>query len=91
MIVVKGRDDFHFEQVEITATQDEGQLVHRATPVHQGQVLDMEVQDLHSGRPTDGISRLNGYVVDIEGAADYVGKNSRSRLLRFFAPMLKAK
>ena len=91
VIVVKGRDDFHFEQVEITATQDEGQLVHRATPVHQGQVLDMEVQDLHSGRPTDGISRLNGYVVDIEGAADYVGKKLKVEITKVFRTYAKGK
>lgn len=90
-IFVKGRDNFHFEQIEITAAHDKKELEHKALPVKEGQVLDMEVQDLHSGKPEDGISRLDGYVVDIEGAGGFVGKKLRVEITKVFRTYAKGK
>ncbi len=91
VLFVKGQESFHFEQVEITAAHDRKELEGKALPVQKGQVLDMEVQDLHSGKPQDGISRLDGYVVDIEGAGGFVGKKLKVEITKVFRTYAKGK
>ena len=44
-------------------------LAAMAVPVREGQIIDVEVEEPHMTNPVDGISRLHGYVVDIEGPA----------------------
>lgn len=90
-IYVKGRNSFHFEQVEITPAQDKQELQELALPVKEGQVLDVEVEGPHSTHPQNGISRLDGYVVDIEGAGNCVGKKLKVEITKVFRTYAKGK
>ena len=89
--VVKGRDDFHFEQGEIPATQDEGQLVHRATRSIRDKCWIWRYRIcIPVGPPMEFLDSMDSLSI-LKEQRITSGKNSRSRLLRFFAPMLKAK
>jgi|GEM_PF-4476420 len=43
-------------------------------PVKPGQVLEVKVEEPHVNKLNDGIARLNGFIVDIEGAGSLVGE-----------------
>jgi ribonuclease G len=51
-------------------------------PVREGQVLDLQVEEPHATSRQDGIARLQGYVVDIEGAAARVGQRVRVEITK---------
>mgnify|MGYP000854937456 CR=1 FL=1 len=42
-------------------------------PVYRGEVLQVKVESVHQENHNDGIARLNGYVIQIAGAAKQVG------------------
>lgn len=53
----------------------------RLLPVYRGEVLQLKVEGSHQEVPSDGIARLNGYIIQIEGAASQVGKTVHVEIL----------
>jgi len=44
-----------------------------ALPVKAGDVLDLTIEEPHSTNSSHGIARIQGFVVNVEGAGDKVG------------------
>lgn len=90
VLYVKGRDDMGWENYDVLpGTQEE--LEAMAFPVRQGQVLDMQVEEAHVSNPKDGIARVEGYVVDIEGAGDRVGEQLQVEITKVFRTYAKGR
>jgi len=89
-IYVKGAEGMHIEDVEIVAG-NKAELEQRALPVREGQVLDMQVQEPHLTNPKDGIARIEGYVIDIEGGGRYVGQKLKVEITKVFRTYAKGK
>ena len=89
-IYVKGAEGMHIEDVEIVAGT-KAELEQRALPVREGQVLDMQVQEPHLTNPKDGIARIEGYVIDIEGGGRYVGQKLKVEITKVFRTYAKGK
>ncbi|OUN00532.1 MAG: ribonuclease G [Firmicutes bacterium ZCTH02-B6] len=89
-IYVKGAEGMHIEDVEIAAGP-KAELEQRALPVREGQVLDMQVQEPHLTNPKDGIARIEGYVIDIEGAGRYVGQKLQVEITKVFRTYAKGR
>ncbi|NMB24768.1 MAG: Rne/Rng family ribonuclease [Firmicutes bacterium] len=90
-IYVRGSDDRHWEDVEIVFAGSKEALGAMAMPVKQGQIIDVEVEEPHLTNPEDGISRLHGYVVDIEGAGRHVGQKLKVEITRVFRTYAKGR
>mgnify|MGYP000906295843 FL=1 len=90
-IFIRGSDDRHWEDVEIIYAGSKEALAAMAVPVREGQVIDMEVEEPHLTNPEDGISRLHGYVVDIEGAGRHVGQKLKVEITRVFRTYAKGR
>jgi ribonuclease G len=89
-IYIRGRNDLHMEAVEYaTGTRDE--VAARALPVHEGQIVALEIAEQHASNPHDGIGRLEGYVIDIDGAGDKVGERHEVRITQVHRTYAKAK
>lgn len=76
-------DDFRLVKL---GTREEVEAL--ALPVHEGMQLEVLVEEHHATNARDGISRLAGYVIDIEGAGNRVGEKvlvEVVRALRTFA------
>ena len=56
-----------------------------------GQVLDMRVEESHVSNPHDGIARVDGYVIDIEGPVPWSGKNVQVEITKVFRTYAKGK
>lgn len=91
IIYVRGSEDKHWEDVEVVHAGTKEAVSALATPVREGQVLDMEVEEPHVSNPEDGISRLEGYVVDIEGAGRRVGQKLKVEITKVFRTYAKGR
>jgi ribonuclease G len=75
-IIIKGSDNTHQEDVQVRALYSKDEIDALSAPVKVGEILDVEVEEIHATNPNDGIVRIQGYIVDIEGASDLVGKQA---------------
>ena len=90
-IYVRGSDYRHWEEVEIVYAGSKEALAAMAVPVKQGDVIDLEIEEPHLTNPEDGISRLHGYVVDIEGAGRHVGQKLKVEITKVFRTFAKGR
>ncbi len=91
LIYVKGNPGLHIEDMQIAATGSKEDVQKRALPVSVGDVLEVEVLEPHSSNPTNGIARIDGYIVDIDGAGKLVGKRLKVEIAKVFRTYARAK
>lgn len=89
-LYVKGNRAMDAQDVEFF-TGDRRGVERKAFPVHEGQVLDIEIEEPHITNPKDGIARIEGYVIDIENAGDRVGEQHKVEITRVFRTYAKGK
>ncbi|NLK52012.1 MAG: Rne/Rng family ribonuclease [Syntrophomonadaceae bacterium] len=89
--IIKGRDNFHLEHVEIKSLYGQQEIEDLSMPVKVGQVLEVRVEEPHIINGYDGIARLNGYVLDIEGAGAAVGDIVCIEVMRVFRTYARAR
>ncbi|MFS8640300.1 MAG: Rne/Rng family ribonuclease [Symbiobacteriaceae bacterium] len=90
-VFIRGRDDLHLEAMNLVALGSRAEVERQALPVHTGQVLRLEVQERHATNAADGIARVEGYVIDIEGAGDRVGETVEVEITRTFRTYARAR
>ncbi len=73
-IFIRGIEDMHIEQYRIVARGSQKEIQALALPVKVGEILDVTIDEPHSTNPSHGIARIQGFVINIEGAGDKVGK-----------------
>ncbi|WP_053961058.1 Rne/Rng family ribonuclease [Sulfobacillus thermosulfidooxidans] len=81
-VFVRGAQDCEMEEIKIIKVGTREEVERLALPVHEGQRLDVLVQERHASNAKDGIARLEGYVVDIESAGDKVGEVVHVEIVR---------
>lgn len=90
-IYVRGSDDCHLEEMKLKALGSQLEVEEQALPVRSGEVIQVQVEEPHSSNAYDGIARLQGYVIDIEGAGNRVGETVKIEITRAFRTYAKAK
>lgn len=90
-IYIKGTEEYPIEHVNVLAVGTKEEVEAKALPVRQGQVLDMEVEEPHVSNPRDGIARVHGYVIDIEGAGRMVGQKLKVEITKVFRTYAKGR
>ncbi|HHY36309.1 MAG TPA: Rne/Rng family ribonuclease [Firmicutes bacterium] len=73
-IYIKGKEDLHIDDITLKVFESEAELARYCRPVAEGDRLTLRVEEPHISNPRDGISRLHGYVINIEGAGEHVGQ-----------------
>lgn len=89
-LYVKGSHSLNSDEVDIFAGL-RTEVERRAFPVHEGQVLEMEIEETHITNPKDGIARIEGYVIDVEDGGHYVGEQHEVEITRVFRTYAKGK
>lgn len=89
-LYIKGRQEMSIDQVNVSAINDESETAHLAAPVSPGQQLVVSVESRHVANEHDGIARVNGYVLDVEGAGDMVGSVVRVEVTKVFRTYARA-
>lgn len=88
-LFIRGCDHHHIEQVTIKPLHGEQAIV--AIPVQPGEIIEVAVEEIHATNKNDGIARINGYILDIEGAGPLVGKKVSVEIIKVFRTYAKAK
>ncbi|MEX2356614.1 MAG: Rne/Rng family ribonuclease [Thermaerobacterales bacterium] len=90
-IYVRGSQDCHVEEMNLRALGTREEVEEKALPVKSGQVIDLKVEEPHVSNLWDGIARVEGYVIDIEGAGNRVGDQVKVEITRAFRTYAKAR
>ncbi len=91
IIYIKGQDNLDLDQVRLLASGNEREIESLALPVQEGEEVELKVAEPHITNPGAGIGRIEGYVVDIEGAGSYVGKQLKVLITKTFKTYAKAR
>lgn len=90
-IYIKGQDNMHIEDISLRAFRSEAEMAQYYRPVSEGEKVILRVEEPHVSNPRDGISRIHGYVIDIEGAGDLVGQRLNVEIIKVFRTYAKAR
>jgi ribonuclease G len=90
-IYIRGSDQCHLENLVVRAMGSREQVEAKALPVKLGQVLEVKVEEPHVSNLWDGIARIEGYVLDVEGGAKLVGEKVRVEVTKVHRTYAKAK
>ncbi len=90
-IIIKGSDSSHLEDVQVRALYSKEEILALSAPVRPGEILDVEVEDVHATNDSDGIARLHGYIIDIENGRDYIGKRVLVKIDKVYRTYAKAR
>jgi ribonuclease G len=91
ILFIKGTEGYSLEEVRYLAMGTMEEVQRKALPVQEGQVLNIQVEEPHASNPRDGIARLEGYVLDIEGAGRHVGEKLQIEITRVYKTYAKGK
>lgn len=89
-IFIKGKDELPIEELEIISIGSKEEVEKKALPVQQGQIIDVEVKELHASNPYNGITKLEGYVIDVEGGGKFIGERVKVEITRVNRTYAKA-
>ncbi len=73
-LFIRGTEDLHMEKYRVVATGNREEINKMALPVSPGEVMEVLIEEPHTANPSHGIARLQGYVIDVEGAGESVGQ-----------------
>ena len=90
-VYIRGAQDCHVEQMHIRGLGTRAEVEEKALPVKPGQVLEVTVEEAHATNPWNGIARIEGYVIDIEGAGNLAGETARVEITRAYRTYAKAR
>lgn len=90
-LYIRGSTSHHIESVTIRPLSDSEEINAQTLPVRPGEVLEVRVEEPHVTNLNDGIARVNGFILDIEGAGSLVGETIPVEVSRVYRTYAKAK
>jgi len=90
-ILIQGREEIHIEEVVIRTVFDQNEIDRLAVPVMVGEEFSVKVEEPHAANPYDGIGRVQGFVLDIQGGGALVGQEARVKITKVFRTYARAK
>ncbi|KYH31818.1 Rne/Rng family ribonuclease [Neomoorella mulderi] len=90
-LIIKGKENFHLEEVNVRELFDLDEINNLATPVKAGQVLKVTIEGVHTVNGGDGIARVDGFVLDIPGGASYLGQEVPVEVTRVYRTFARAR
>ncbi len=90
-LYIRGSSGQHIESITIRPLQDNEELQARTFPVKPGEVLEVRVEEPHVSNIHDGIARVNGFILDIEGAGALVGETIPVEVSKVYRTYAKAR
>jgi ribonuclease G len=76
------REDAPADHFEVLERGPVSKIAPTSLPVEKGEELEVKLAARHDHRPADAVARLNGYAVNVAGAADRIGKTVKVRVER---------
>lgn len=90
-VYVRGSEELRIETMRVRAIGTREEVERQARPVQTGQEIDVKIEEPHQSNPEDGIARVEGYVIDIQGAGRMVGQRVRVHVTGAFRTFARAR
>ncbi|HPZ43341.1 MAG TPA: Rne/Rng family ribonuclease [Bacillota bacterium] len=90
-LYIRGSASHHIESVTIRPLQDNEGVQTHTFPVKPGEVLEVKVEEPHVSNVNDGIARVNGFILDIEGAGSLIGETIPVEVSKVYRTYAKAR
>lgn len=90
-LYIRGSAAHHIESITIKPIQDNDDLQANTLQVKPGDVLEVKVEEPHVSNLNDGIARINGFILNIEGGGDLVGETIPVEVGKVFRTYAKAR
>lgn len=90
-IYVRGNSEVHLESMSLKVLGTRAEVEARALPVKPGDRARVRIDEAHASNPSDGIARVEGYVIDVADAGQLVGKQVDIEVIRAFRTYAKAR
>ncbi|MBS3885520.1 MAG: Rne/Rng family ribonuclease [Dethiobacter sp.] len=90
-IFIRGSETIHVEKYRILATGMLADVQAAAFPVEVGGHYEIKVEEPHANNPYDGISRISGLVIDVQGGGAYVGEKVTVQIMEVARTFARAK
>jgi len=89
-VIVKGDERQHLQEFHIKGI-DLDQASVMAAPVQVGEIVKVKIEETHSSNIQDGIARVNGFVLNVAGAASLVGREIPVEIAKVLRTSAKAR
>ncbi len=90
-IYIRGNNAAHLEEMHLKVLGTRQEVEEQALPVRVGELLEVKIDEAHVTNADDGIARVDGYVIDVEGAGSLVGKRVKVEITRAFRTYAKGR
>ncbi len=90
-LFIRGNPSKHIESICVRPLNSQEIDNLDTSPVRTGDVLKVKVEETHVNNEKDGIARLDGFVLDIEGAGFMIGKTVPVKVSKVYRTYAKAK
>ncbi|HLN60207.1 MAG TPA: Rne/Rng family ribonuclease [Symbiobacteriaceae bacterium] len=91
LIYIRGNNEVHLEEMHLRVLGTRAEVEERALPVKVGQVVELKIDEAHVTNTSDGIARVDGYVIDVEDAGTMVGKRVRVEVTKAYRTYAKGR
>jgi ribonuclease G len=89
-IFIKGQENLKVDQVHLLASGTKNEIEALFLPVKEGEIINLKITENHIANPEDGISRIEGYVINVDSAGSCIGKTIRALITKTFKTYAKA-
>lgn len=89
-IFINGREHFHLEDIKVHAISN-SEIDKISVPVKTGQIINVKIEEPHIANINDGIGRINGYILNVEGAGSLLGETVAVEITRVNRTYAKAR
>ncbi|MBS4053336.1 MAG: Rne/Rng family ribonuclease [Thermaerobacter sp.] len=90
-IFIRGSQQMNSDEYKIALSGSVEEVERTAVPVALGEIHTLLIDSVHNNRPEDGVTRLEGYVIQVENAADLVGKKATFEIVKVQRTYARAK
>ncbi|GBF34875.1 cytoplasmic axial filament protein CafA [Desulfocucumis palustris] len=90
-VYIRGSQGQHIESVSVRPSYDKSDIQAQTLAVQPGQVLEVRVEEPHVTNIHDGIARVDGFILDIEGAGSLVGESVPVEVTKVYRTYAKAR
>ncbi len=81
-IYIRGAENRHINDWKIVSSGTSESVQAQALPVNVGDMLTVLIEEKHQSNSDVGIARVNGYVLQVPGAGNRVGKRVRIEVMK---------
>jgi ribonuclease G len=89
-IIIKGSAGLRMEETMVRPAYDLETTEKQAFPVKVGDRIKVKVEEPHSGHNSDGIARVDGFVIDVDGGGALLGQEIWVEVTKVFRTYAKA-